>query len=269
MAESVFAEGFVALDQFKCTLHVFRFVRRQDMKIVSVLALASIAGMASAQAVSVGNGNAANLGNDPFSSRATLWDNGDTDGSNGYSNGTVNMIGASRSLLDDFEVTDAAGWFVNDFHSLTLWAGGGSELGIGYNLTFWSDASGSPGSPIETAVVTNYQEMPTGRTWFSRPEMEHWVDFNDVFLPQGRYWIEMQIIADPATLDNNFQMVRAGITGSESWVNYDDFGGLFPGSAIFGGAADLAFSLTGEVAPAPGALALLGLGGIAAIRRRR
>ncbi|MDQ7012414.1 MAG: hypothetical protein Q9O74_00790 [Planctomycetota bacterium] len=235
------------------------------MKIVSVLALASIAGMASAQAVSVGNGNAANLGNDPFSSRATLWDNGDTDGSNGYSNATSGVFGASRSLLDDFEVTDSAGWILNDFHSLTLWSGGGSGIGTGYNLTFWSDNAGSPGAPMMSANVNSYMETPTGRTWFSRPEMRHDVTFDDVFLPQGRYWVEMQVIGP----DNNFHMVRSTVTGSEAWVNYDDLGGLQSGSAIFGAPADLAFSLTGEIAPAPGALALLGLGGIAAIRRRR
>ena len=74
----------------------------------------------------------------------------------------------------------------------------------------------------------------------------------------------MQIIGP----DNNFQMVRSTVTGSELWVNYADLG-FGPGSGIFGVPADAAFTLSGEVVPAPGALALLGLGGIAAIRRRR
>lgn len=235
------------------------------MKTVSVLTIVSIAGVASAQSVSVGNGIPVNLGNDPFSNRATLWDNGDTDGSNGYSQATSGVFGASRSTLDDFEVTDSAGWILNDFHTLALYSGGGTNNGSGYNLTFWSDASGAPGAPIATANVTSFSESTTGRTWFSRPELAQDVVFDDIYLAPGRYWVEMQVIAT----DNAFQMVRAGVTGSECWVNYADFGGLMPGSSIFGTRADIAYSLTGDVAPAPGALALLGLGGLAAARRRR
>jgi|GEM_PF-3493146 len=235
------------------------------MKTVSVLTIVSIAGVASAQAVSVGNGNPVNLGNDPFSNRATLWDNGDTDGTNGYSQATSGVFGASRSTLDDFEVTDRAGWILNDFHTLGLWTSGATGIGRGYNLTFWSDAGGAPGAPIATASVNSYAENVTGRTWFSRPELAIDVTYDDIFLAPGRYWVEMQIVGP----ENHFQMVRSGVTGSEAWVNYADFGGLMPGSAIFGAAADIAYSLTGDVAPAPGALALLGLGGLAAARRRR
>ncbi|MFG0260411.1 MAG: hypothetical protein ACF8LK_08680 [Phycisphaerales bacterium JB041] len=234
------------------------------MKTVSVLTIVSIAGVASAQAVSVGNGVPANLGNDPFSNRATLWDNGDTDGSNGYSQATSGVFGAYRSTLDDFEITDQRGWTLNDFHTIGLWTGGGTGLGTGYNLTFWSDAGGAPGAPIAVANVTSYAENVTGRSWFSRPEVAIDVVFDDVFLGAGRYWVEMQVIGP----ENHFQMVRSTITGSEAWVNYADFG-FGPGSSVFGVAADIAFSLTGEVAPAPGALALLGLGGLAAARRRR
>ncbi|MFG0242130.1 MAG: hypothetical protein ACF8R9_05005 [Phycisphaerales bacterium JB054] len=234
------------------------------MKTVSVLTIVSIAGVASAQAVSVGNGIPTNLGNDPFSNRATLWDNGDTDGSNGYSQATSGVFGFSRSTLDDFEVTDNAGWILNDFHTIGLWSGGGTGLGSGYNLTIWSDSAGSPGAPIVSANVNSYAENVTGRTWFSRPEVAIDVTFDDIFLGAGRYWVEMQVIGT----DNHFQMVRSTVTGSECWVNYADLG-FGPGSSVFGVAADLAFSLTGEVAPAPGALALLGLGGLAAARRRR
>jgi hypothetical protein len=57
------------------------------------------------------------------------------------------------------------------------------------------------------------------------------------------------------------------VTGSECWVDYDDVGGLQSGTTIFGVAADLNFMLTGV--PAPGALALLGLTGLAGARCRR
>jgi MYXO-CTERM domain-containing protein len=63
-------------------------------------------------------------------------------------------------------------------------------------------------------------------------------------------------------------MIRQDINLNECWLDYDDLGGFQPGSTQFGAPADLAFQITGEVVPAPGALALLGLAGLAGRRRR-
>ena len=66
------------------------------------------------------------------------------------------------------------------------------------------------------------------------------------------------------------------VSGSEAWIQNPGGGfgagtGANPGSSSgFGfGRNDMAFVIEGDVVPAPGALALLGLGGLVAGRRRR
>ncbi len=129
-------------------------------------------------------------------------------------------------------------------------------------LLFRSDAGGAPGTVIANADITSYSEMGTGQTFFNRPGAESWVTFEDIALGAGTYWFEAAIVGP----DNNFWLVRAPVLGSECWVNYDDLGGLQSGSVLFGVPVDLNFVLTGI--PAPGALALLGLAGLAGRRRR-
>ena len=105
--------------------------------------------------------------------------------------------------------------------------------------------------------------MSDGRTAFNRPVVDAWTTFEPVALGPGRYWFEATVVGP----ENNFWMVRTEVTGTQCWVNYDDLGGLQAGSTIFGEVANMNFTLTGI--PAPGALALLGLAGLAGSRRRR
>ncbi len=234
--------------------------------IVSVAALFAVAGLASADnRTQVGPGVPTTPGSNPFAGRApVLWDNGDTDGSNGYSEATPAVFGAYRSTVDDFVVSDPAGWNVSDYHGLYLWFSGGVGLGSDVNLSFYHDAGGAPGAFITSTTNTSYTETVTGRSWFGRPEVLAEVDFTPVFLPAGTYWVEMQIVGT----DNAFHMVdSSSILGAEAWVNYSDIG-TGPGTAFFGVAADMAFQLTGTVAPTPSALALLGIAGLAGRRRR-
>jgi hypothetical protein len=189
-----------------------------------------------------------------------LWDNGDTDGSNGYSNADRGAFGALRTLLDDFVVPDG-GWVLQDFHSYQIWNSMPPGSGTDYSLSIRADAGGSPGAVIATAVTQSYSEAATGRVWFGRQEYETTYTFDDIPLGPGVYWIEGNVIGP----ENNFWMIRQQVTGSECWINYEDFGGMMPGSALFGGPADLSFKLTGI--PEPASLFLLGLGALA-LRRR-
>ncbi len=47
-----------------------------------------------------------------------LWDNGDANGSNGFSNGTAEIFGGLRSLLDDFVVPEGEQWVLCGLQSL-------------------------------------------------------------------------------------------------------------------------------------------------------
>ena len=193
----------------------------------------------------------------------TLFDNGGPDGTNGYSVGTVNAFGARRTVLDDF-VVPAGGWTINDFHWHSVWNSLPAGSGVGAELTLWSDAGGAPGAPMQNMNITSYDEAGTGATFFSRPEAEHWVTFDSTALGAGTYWMEWTVVGP----ENNFVLTADANNGTnECWVNYDDLGGLMSGTDQFGVAANMAFSITGV--PAPGALALLGLAGLAGSRRRR
>ncbi len=190
----------------------------------------------------------------------TLWDNGGPNGDNGYSNATFLVFGARRALLDDFTLDGDS--VLQDFHWEHVWGTSPPGSGTSMELSFRSDAGGAPGNVIATATITSYSEMSTGVTWFSRPGMESWGTFDDIALGAGTYWFEGTIVGP----ENNFWLVRTEVTGSECWINYEDFGGLHPGSAFYGAPADLNFILTGI--PAPGPLALLGLVGLTGRRRR-
>jgi hypothetical protein len=192
-----------------------------------------------------------------------LWDNYDTDGSNGYSMADASVFGAQRALLDDFEVPDG-GWVLQDFHALMLWNSSGVGKGTDFVLEFRPDIGGAP-DPNPGIQTTGhiYSEELTGRNWFSRQEVELSLQFDDVALDPGIWWWWGYVVGP----ENAFMMVdQTTVLLSECWVDYDDFSGLVPGSTQFGVEADLAFQITGI--PAPGALALLGLAGLVSRRRR-
>lgn len=193
-----------------------------------------------------------------------LWDNYDTDGSNGWSMADVGAFGAQRALMDDFEVP-AGGWNVTDFHSLMLWNSGGVGLGWDFYLEFRPDVGGQP-DPNPGIVTTGhiYGEAATGRSWFARAEVETTLEFDPVVLDPGTYWWYGYVVGP----ENAFMMIRADVNLNEAWVDYSDLGGFQSGTSQFGAPADLAWQVTGTVVPAPGALALLGLAGLARRRRR-
>lgn len=173
-----------------------------------------------------------------------LWDNGDTDGSDGYSHAPLTAFGYRRALLDDF-VVPPGGWTLTGFSWLMIWNSGGSGEGTGAEILFRADSAGSPGAIIATGNVTGWSEVATGRNWFGRPEERATATFDAVPLGPGTYWVEYL----PIGPENSFGMVRSGITGSQCWINYDDYGGLQPGSYVFAKQADLSWQLLGMAGP--------------------
>ncbi len=171
-----------------------------------------------------------------------LWDNGDTDGSNGYS-----VYGVTeRRLLDDFELTQSAK--ISQIQCLFV-AGTPTD----FEVRFRSDNNKQPGSILATSKDIKTTCKATGRTWFGYPEQLVTYDFEPIKLAKGIYWVEGWTYSGAA---NMFWMIRAAKWREECWINYADYGGLHPGSYVFGVQADLAFSLWGqagaEIFVAPG-----------------
>ena len=190
----------------------------------------------------------------------TLWDNGDTDGTNGYSHCDPGCFGFRREILDDFEVPAGEAWDADGFVWLNLWNTLPVGSGFGAEFSIVEDAAGTPTGPVVgVANVTSYAEAGTGRTWFGRPEGEITIGYDPIFVPEGVHWVNFNVIGP----ENAFAMVKATVTLTEVWVDYEDFGGLQPGTAIFGVPADLAYVLLGELAggvPTMPLWAMLGLG---------
>ena len=172
----------------------------------------------------------------PIDDRANdqIWDNGDTDGSNGYSI----LNSPRRSLLDDFGLTKSAQ--LKEFRAYILFT---SSHATDCVLKFWSDDDGDPGEELVTATSISYSEEATGRVWFGYPEYEIFYEFEPIKLPAGTYWVELWF---GSGIPNSFWMIHgAPLWGSECWINYDDYG-FMPGSQQFGVQADLSYQLWGS-----------------------
>ncbi len=174
----------------------------------------------------------------------TVYDNGSPNYDGGYSNG-VDLSGARRTLLDDFVVPSDQEWVVSGLRHLAIWATLPPGTGTDFELIVRADNDDQPGDPLLVATTIAYSETETGRVVFSRPEYESWYEFEPISLGPGRYWIEGTVVGP----ENNFWLITGNgiFQGSECWTNYEDLGGLMPGSVFFGTQTDINFRLEGSV----------------------
>ena len=197
-----------------------------DVRMIAPLIAGTIAGSISLGASSHGDG--------------TLYDNGDTDGTNGYSNLTVGVFGARRTLLDDFEVPEDAVWTIGGLRHVHIWNTLPPGSGHWMEIDLRADDGRTPGAVIHRLKITGYEEFATGRVMFDRAEAESWTTFDPVELPAGRYWFEATIVGP----EQNFWLVHAEPHHEECWINYEDLGGLQP-QPWFGIPVDMAWRLCG------------------------
>jgi len=160
-----------------------------------------------------------------------------------------NNIAGGWTVFQPFTVTDAAGWSVT-----TIGVDGWEvqdPLGLGMRGTILPSNGGVPdeGNPIASA---QYQLLPNDGT-------SNWVDvaFN-IILPQGNYFMRWDDANDP----DHWSAIFPGASGPGSFSRRESDGALF-------NAGVTALRIDGTIAPTPGALALLGLAGLAGRRRRR
>jgi hypothetical protein len=161
-----------------------------------------------------------------------LWDNGDTDGTNGYS-----LLGnPQRRLLDDFELSQSAK--ISQSQVLMV-AGSPTDMEVRFRV----DDNKKPSTTIyATSKDIKTTSKATGRTWFGYPEYRVTYDFQPIKLTKGIWWAEFWT---SSSAGNMYMMIRAKLWREECWINYADYG-FMKASSIFGSKADLSFQLYGQ-----------------------
>lgn len=193
---------------------------------------------------------------------------------------------SSFAVADDFTVTDAAGWSLN---SLTVYAyqtqatpNTASTLTDIRVSIFASNPNGTQSAPtygdfttnrfLNTAFTGVFRVTSTTLTNGQRAIMSITADLSDIpDLAPGTYWIgwtlggtqasgpwAVPVVPNPSGA--NAQQRNFGATPT-NWGTVSD--------ATSTSAQEMAFDLDYSVVPAPGAAALLGLGALAGLRRRR
>lgn len=136
-----------------------------------------------------------------------------------------------------------------------------------WQANFYQDGAGMPGSLV--TQFTNGTATDTGQTAFGFDVVEVTFDLGGFNLAGGTNWVSVQGVGNGAGRAFWGTANTDNTNGSQIYFRSDFFGvpDWVPGSDIFGGVHDVAMTLT--AVPTPGALALLGLAGLAARRRRR
>jgi len=255
---------------------------------LALIALAGLASVASAQSADIFNGPTNNAkptgysGNGMVGTDAVLWDNGGFATQPGLSvlQGTDTVFGygnqaaLSNSMGDDFTVS-GGGWNVQSlsvFGYQTNMTTAASTF-TAVNWTIYAGAIGNTstvmgsGSGLASSTWTGvYRVTATTLTSIARPIYQNTVNVG-ISLPDGQYWVAWNVAGTlasgpwavpvtPAPSGANAQQ-QIGVAGA--WT-----------AVVNGGHGDdMAFILNGELVPAPASLALMGLGGLIAGRRRR
>lgn len=207
----------------------------------------------------------------------------------GFTSSVSGTTGAFR-LADDFTVT-GPGWSLTGLRVFGYQTGSSPTASpiIGGNVNIWNGRPGDAGASVIATgsfsgmANTNLYRIFSTTTPSPAPSNANTlrliraVDFAlSVTLTPGTYWIDFQFVPVSGTIfapSLTEPGTRSFVTGSNArqltttgWTDAVDTGNPATGPDV---TQDLPFLLEGSVVPAPGALALLGLGGLIAGRRRR
>lgn len=203
-----------------------------------------------------------------------IFDNGGPDGSNGFSVGDHTF--GWRQVADDFVLgSDYDAWYVTDAHFSGVWYyGGGVDYITEVLVEFYEDTGAGPAldpMAVSPGVVGVADQYYTGSFYFSREEVAYDLEFDPVLLASDvTYWVSLTPLAAPENFFWLTSAAGANVFGNGCYAWMDDLGypKWTPGYDLWGDYFDMSFYLTGYGVPAPGALALLGLAGLARRRRR-
>ncbi|VAX40213.1 hypothetical protein MNBD_PLANCTO03-681 [hydrothermal vent metagenome] len=193
----------------------------------------------------------------------TVWYNGDPDLVNGLS-AEFNTNVTDAYVFEDFNfgggtITDIWGNFFMDFNA------------VGFMYEIRSNVSNGFGGVLHASGNTNgsYSQALNGFNAFGYDGYEFRADIPDIFLGAGTYMLALSPIGSGQ--GNSFVQSTSGLNGVGS-PNDNDlnwFQSIHWGTTYFENYLQGSDFSYGVNVPAPASVALLGLGGLIATRRRR
>ena len=179
-----------------------------------------------------------------------LWENGEPDGLNGLAGSYY--YGNSNIIIDDFTLDADSTATGGDFSFMWNTGSGTGNLDT-VNMFFFEEEGDCDPSMDEYAYleVNSFEEELSGDIYFGRPEIVVTVEFDDVELPAGDWWVGFQ--PDSVGEDLGY-MLTAENKGCEIMIDLPYFGypRWTPGSSPWGLEYDLAWALTGYSSGPPG-----------------
>ena len=184
-----------------------------------------------------------------------------------------------RDVADDFSVT-GLGWNVNQVRSSWVQFTNGDATPITNVTVEFYEATTTVGALVQAATGVTWGVSDGPGTYFGRTEKILTVDFDQVTLNPGDYFVHIQpvvdhnwfwLTSDPTTpvqgLVSHFR--RGPNTGAGVDTAWPSDWTPTPGNGIFSGAHDVNFVVAGQPVPEPASMIALGLGAAALAARRR
>jgi MYXO-CTERM domain-containing protein len=247
------------------------------MRLIALACVAGLAASANAQNIlssNVGLGGGGNGGYNGGNDSPALWDQSGFDVNLGapVDQEFGDFASFSTYDVDDF-TTGGQIWNVDTVHTyFTKGFGGWNNSITQGSLSLFSKSGSLPGAgdvPPEYKVAITL--IDGGNYWEVVADTSGIAELQGI---NGDFWIGLTPRADFGVYGQEFHAQVGAVVGDQSAFRNPGGGfGLGTGwmgcDVLTGARQDMGFKLDGTVVPAPGAAALLGLGGLLAGRRRR